>query len=98
MTHYKEFQLKLLEFGSKAYKLRWVFWIVGFAFGSISKLMGTKAILKTGIWVETKAVAHYSQLLSSVDWDLDTRRVIEKNQADEYGHINRWQKFIGKQD
>ena len=94
MTHYQDFQVKLLEFGSKPNKLRWLFWIVGFAFGSISKLMGSKAILKIGIWVETKAVAHYDKLLSSVDWDLETRGVIEKNQADEYGHINRWQKLI----
>ena len=98
MTHYQDFQVKLLEFGSKPSKLRWIYWIVGFALGSISKLMGSKAILKTGIWVETKAVAHYDKLLSSVDWDLDTRAVIEKNQADEYGHINRWRNFVSNLD
>ena len=94
MTHCQDFQVKLLEFGSKPSKLRWIYWIVGFALGSISKLMGSKAILKTGIWVETKAVDHYDKLLSSVDWDSGTRKVIEKNQADEYGHIDRWQKLI----
>ncbi len=98
MTHYQDFQVKLLEFGSKPNKLRWIYWIVGFALGSISKLMGSKAILKTAIWVETKAVAHYDKLLSSVDWDLDTRGVIEKNQADEYGHISRWRNFISNLD
>lgn len=94
ITHFQDFQVKLFEFGSKPSKLRWIYWIVGFTFGSVSKLMGSKAILKMGIWVETKAVAHYDKLLSSVDWDSDTRKVIEKNQADEYGHINRWQKLI----
>ena len=96
MTHYQDFQVKLLEFGSKPSKLRWIYWIVGFALGSISKLMGSKAILKTGIWVEAKAVDHYDELLSSVDWDPETRRVIEKDQADEYGHISRWQKLISR--
>ena len=40
--------------------------------------MGTKAILKTGIWVERKAAAHYGELLRSIDWDEDTRKVVEK--------------------
>ena len=81
-----------------SHKLRWIYWIVGFTFGSVSKLMGSKTILKMGIWVEARAVAHYDKLLSSVDWDTDTRRVIEKNQADEYGHINRWQKLMKNYD
>ena len=98
MTHYQDFQVKLFEFGFKPSKLRWIYWIVGFTFGFVSRLLGPKAILKIGIWVETKAVAHYDKLLSSVNWDSDTRRVIEKNQADEYGHINRWQKLIRNDD
>ena len=98
MSHYQDFQVKLLEFGFKPSKLRWIYWIVGFTFGSVSKLMESKTILKMGIWVEARAVAHYDKLLSSVDWDSDTRRVIEKNQADEYGHINRWQKLIRDHD
>ncbi len=90
MTHYQDFQVKLLEYGFKPSKLRWAFWLVGFG----SRLMGTKATLKTGIWVETKAVHHYDQLLNSIDWDEDSRRIIEKNQADEYGHINRWKNLL----
>ena len=66
----------------------------GFTFGIVSRLMGRKAILKTGIWVETKAVNHYSELLETIEWDEDTRKIIEKDQADEYGHINRWKKML----
>ena len=94
MTHYQDFQVKLLEYGFRPSKLRWAYWLVGFVFGFGSRLLGTKAILKTGIWVETKAVKHYDQLLNSIDWDEDTRRVIEKDQADEYGHINRWKNLL----
>jgi len=94
MTHLQDFQVKLYEFGWKPSVLRWVYWIVGFAFGFFSRLMGKKRVLKTGIWVETKAVHHYDKLLETIDWDEDTRRMIEKNQADEYGHINRWKKFL----
>ncbi|MBI4759212.1 MAG: demethoxyubiquinone hydroxylase family protein [Chloroflexi bacterium] len=94
MTHLQDFQVKLFEYGWKPSKIRWMYWIVGFTFGFFSRLMGRKAMLKTGIWVETKAVHHYDELLRTIDWDGDTRKVIEKNQSDEYGHINRWKKLL----
>lgn len=87
MTHIQDFQVKLFEYGCKPSKLRWVFWMVGFIVGFTSRLMGTKAILKAGIWLETQAVQHYDKLLKTIDWDEDTRKVIEKDQADEHGHI-----------
>jgi ubiquinone biosynthesis monooxygenase Coq7 len=94
MTHYQDFQVKLYEYGFRPSILRWAYWIVGFVFGFGSKLLGTKAILKTGIWVETKDVHHYAQLLNSVEWDEDTRKIIEKDQADEDGHISRWKSLL----
>jgi len=94
MTHYQDFQVKLYEYGFRPGIIRWAYWIVGFAFGFCSRLLGRKAILRTGIWVETKAVQHYAELLESIDWDEDTRKVIEKDQADENGHINRWRKLL----
>ncbi|MEK6546462.1 MAG: demethoxyubiquinone hydroxylase family protein [Nitrospinota bacterium] len=97
MTHIQDFQVKLYEYSGKPSKMRWAYWIVGFVFGFFSRLIGTKAILKTGLWVETKAVQHYNELLKTVNWDEDTRSVIEKNQADEYGHLKRWQKLLGQE-
>jgi ubiquinone biosynthesis monooxygenase Coq7 len=94
MTHYQDFQVKLYEFGFRPRLTRWMFWIVGFVFGFGSRLLGNKARLETGIWVETKAVHHYAQLLDTIDWDEETRKVIEKDQADEDGHINRWKTFL----
>jgi hypothetical protein len=47
-----------------------------------------------GIWVETKAVEHYGQLLESIDWDEETRGIIEKDLADECGHIERWKSLL----
>jgi demethoxyubiquinone hydroxylase (CLK1/Coq7/Cat5 family) len=94
MTHYQDFQVKLLEYGFRPSILRWAYWIVGFVFGFGSRLLGKKMILKTGIWVETKAVHHYGELLSSTDWDEDSRKIIEKDQADEYGHVNRWKSLL----
>jgi demethoxyubiquinone hydroxylase (CLK1/Coq7/Cat5 family) len=96
MTHLQDFQIKLYEYGFKPSKLRWLYWMVGFKFGLFSRLLGTKAILHTGIWVEKKAVRHYDVLLKEIDWDEETRKIIEKNQADEYGHIRRWGAFLKK--
>ena len=96
MTHLQDFQIKLFEYGYKPSLLRLLYWIVGFKFGFFSRLLGTKAILQTGIWVEKKAVRHYDVLLREIDWDEETRKIIEKYQADEYGHIKRWKAILKK--
>jgi demethoxyubiquinone hydroxylase (CLK1/Coq7/Cat5 family) len=94
MTHLQDFQIKLFEYGFKPSKLRWLYWIVGFKFGFFSRLLGKKVILRTGIWVEKKAIRHYDVLLREIDWDEETREIIEKDQADEYGHIKRWKALL----
>jgi ubiquinone biosynthesis monooxygenase Coq7 len=94
MTHLQDFQVKLYEYGFKPGIFRIAYLVVGFIFGFGSRLLGKKAILKTGIWVESKAVKHYAELLKNVDWDEQTRRMIEKDQADEDGHIARWRKML----
>jgi len=94
MGHYQDFQVKLYEYGFRPSILRGAYWLVGFVFGCGSRLLGRKAALKTGIWVESKAVHHYAQLLETIDWDDETCKVIEKNQADEDGHISRWKSVL----
>ena len=96
MGHYQDFQVKLYEFGFKPWKLRWAFWLVGFIVGFGSRILGPKAIFKVGIFVETKAVHHYAHLLETIDWDDESRKVVEKDQADEDGHIERWKKALEK--
>lgn len=93
MTHLQDFEVKLFEYGWRPSKLRCVYLMVGFVLGFFSRLMGTRQILKTGIWVETKAVYHYDELLRTIDWDNDTSSIVAKNQADEYGHIARWKQL-----
>jgi len=94
MTHLQDFQVKLFEYGFKPSKIRLLYWIVGLVLGFASRLLGMKAILKTGIWVERKAVRHYDELLQKIEWGEETRRVIQKDQADEEGHVNRWRSFL----
>jgi len=94
MGHYQDFQVKLYEYGFRPSLLRVFYWFLGYLLGVGSRLLGRRAVLKTGIWVESKAVQHYAHLLATVDWDDDTRRVIEKDQADEDGHIGRWKNML----
>jgi demethoxyubiquinone hydroxylase (CLK1/Coq7/Cat5 family) len=94
MTHMQDFQTKLYEYGFRPSKLRWMYWLVGYVFGLGSRMMGPRRVLNTGVWVETKAVHHYAELLRDVDWDDETRACIEKDQADEYGHIERWKRLL----
>lgn len=98
MTHLQDFQIKLFEYGFRPNRLRFLYWIVGFGFGFFSRLMGKRTALKTGIWVEAKAVRHYEKLLKEINWDEQTRGIIEKNQADEFGHLRRWKEQLNRQD
>jgi demethoxyubiquinone hydroxylase (CLK1/Coq7/Cat5 family) len=94
MTHTQDFHTKLYEHGLKPSKLRWAYWLVGYIFGLGSRVLGTRSMLRTGVWVEGKAVRHYAELLAAVEWDADTRAIIEKDQADEVGHIARWEGLL----
>jgi ubiquinone biosynthesis monooxygenase Coq7 len=90
MTHAQDIQVKLFEYRWRASVLRWAYWVVGLVVGVCSRIRGAKSVLRTDIWLETKAVRHYRELLDTIDWDADTRRVIERDRADEAGHVSRW--------
>lgn len=96
MTHQQDFAVKLYEYGTRPFIMRFCFYIVGMIIGLVSKSLGTAAILKTGIWVETKAVSHYKHILEDIDADKETTEIIEKDAADEFGHINRWKAMISR--
>jgi demethoxyubiquinone hydroxylase (CLK1/Coq7/Cat5 family) len=98
MTHMQDFQTKLYEHGLKPSKLRWTFWLVGYALGLGSRMCGSRCMLRTGAWAERKAVHDYGELLAGIEWDEDTRAVIEKDQADESGHIERWEYLLAHPD
>lgn len=93
-NHIQDFEVKLYEYGFKASIFRYFFGVVGFVLGTLTRLLGPKAILRLGVFVETKAVAHYAELLEHVEWDDETRATIEKDQADEDLHISRWSAML----
>ncbi len=95
MTHMQDFQTKLYEHGFKPSKLRWRYWLVGYALGLGSRMFGSRCMLKTSAWAERKAIRDYGEILADIDWDEDTRAVIEKDQADESGHVAHWEYLLG---
>jgi demethoxyubiquinone hydroxylase (CLK1/Coq7/Cat5 family) len=94
MTHIQDFQVKLSEYGWRPSKIRWAYWMVGLIIGLGSRLLGPRAILKTAVWLEKKAVHHYGELLKAIDWDEDLKRLIEADGLDEEGHVHRWQQLL----
>lgn len=94
LTHLQDFQTQLYEYGFRPSPLR-LFWQgVGVVFGLGSRWAGAERILKTGIWVESKAVEHYSRLLEAAPWEEASRRMLRKNQEDERGHIQTWRRLL----
>jgi len=90
MSHFQDFQVKTYEYGWYPALARFGYWWVGWFFGVTSRLRGRRAMLKTNIWLEEKAVSHYTHFLKEDIWDADTRQVLEKELADEVGHVARW--------
>lgn len=96
ITHLQDFQIKLAEYQSRPSIFRWPFYFVGMAIGLTSRLLGTNAILKAGIWTEKKATSHYSEILHNIEPDPETKKIIEKDALDEQAHINLWQSLLNK--
>lgn len=94
MTHFQDFQVKLFEHGCAPSRLRWMQWMAGMIIGIVSSLCGTKTILKCNIWLENKAICAYTEFIEDIDWDDQTRKIVEKDRADEMAHANRWKELL----
>lgn len=94
MTHVQDFQIKLYEYGAKPSLLRFFFGPAGCIIGFLSRLGGERRVLKTGVWVETKAVNDYQKIIDSAKWDEGTLKVIKKNLTDEHHHIKSMQERL----
>lgn len=96
MTHVQDFCTALYACGMTPSIFRMFWWTVGLVFGLGSRLMGPRMILKTGIWVESKAVHHYAELIDAADWDPQIRKTIAKDAEDEQIHIDTWKQLAGE--
>ena len=94
MGHVQDFQVKIFEYGYKPVWSRCFHWLIGWYLGISSRLKGQISILKMGIWTESRAIKHYDEILKSVEWDDDTRRIIEQDRTDEIHHLETWRAIL----
>jgi len=94
ISHVQDFQILLYEFGFGPSSLRFAFWIVGVLLGTGSRLAGGRAVPRMGIWTETKAVRHYSELIDSIRWDEKSLQILIRNRKDEEAHLSIWKKAM----
>lgn len=98
VTHHTDSMVLLLEFNGNEDILRLPFYIFGYVSGRLSRMMGTKYILKLAEWVERKAINHYEHLTDQVKWDKATYEYVFRMWEDEKVHQARWLYYMNHID
>ena len=94
--HVRDFDSRRQELGGSRSMLSPFYAVAGWLIGFIPSLLGQRAALKTGIWVEERAVKDYQRLLDRVPFDDESRALVERNQEDEREHIRMWEEAVAK--
>ncbi len=71
-----------------------LFQMAGKILGLFTRIIGKMFILKTDIWTERKAVEHYGAFLQRLNFDEESKALIQKNLEDEKVHIKTWENSI----
>ena len=98
MTHMQDFQLKLYEYGFKPSRLRWAQWWVGLRLRLWISPSGHSTDPEDRHLGKPRPSSTTSAYSKAADWDEETRAVVEKDQADEVGHLERWKDFLKNPD
>lgn len=98
VTHHTDSMVLLLEFNGDEDSLRLPFYIFGYVGGWMSRLLGTKYILRLAEWVERKAIEHYEHLAGDVKWDEATYEYVFRMWEDEKVHQARWLYYMSHID
>jgi demethoxyubiquinone hydroxylase (CLK1/Coq7/Cat5 family) len=96
--HERELASRRQELGGSPSMLSPFYALAGWLIGFLPSLLGQRAALKTGIWVEERAVKDYQQLLDRVPFDDESRALVERNQEEEREHIRMWEECLAKLD
>ena len=89
--HVDDLRGRIEELGGTTSSLGFFFRMAGKVLGFATTLLGKAFILKADIRLEKRAVKGYGGLLEKVNFDEESRTLIEKNIEDERAHIERWQ-------
>jgi demethoxyubiquinone hydroxylase (CLK1/Coq7/Cat5 family) len=96
--HERELASRRQELGGSPSMLSPFYAVAGWLIGFLPSLLGQRAALKTGIWVEERAVKDYQQLLDRIPFDDESRALVERNQEEEREHIRMWEECLAKLD
>jgi len=87
---------RVAELKGKGSFIGWFFALGGMMIGFVTRIMGKKRVMKTNIWVETKAVKDYGAFLQKVNFDEKSAALIKKNIGDEQRHVDNWTRILGE--
>jgi ubiquinone biosynthesis monooxygenase Coq7 len=94
--HVRDLTSRRQELGGSSSLLSPFYGLAGWLIGFVPSLLGQRAALKTGIWVEERAVKDYQRLLDRVAFDDESRALVQRNQGDEREHIRMWEESLAK--
>jgi len=98
LTHQTDSLGRLMEFGGRPTILRLPYYMVGWTMGRMSRLMGFRAMMRTGAWAEAKAIVHYEHLSAACQWHPETYQMLLRIWDDERIHHQRWLWFLEHPD
>jgi len=88
--HFDDLTSRVRDLGGTPSRLSPLFAVAGWMIGFLPTLAGKVPALKLDIWVEERAVRDYQGFLNRVNFDEESRALMEKNMADEEEHIRAW--------
>ena len=89
--HVDDLRKRIGELDGTTSSLGFFFQMAGKVLAFTSTLLGKKFVLKADIRFEKRAVKDYGAFLEKVNFDEESKALIEKNIEDERLHIERWQ-------
>jgi len=92
--HFDDLTSRVRDLGSTPSRLSPLFAVAGWIMGLLPALAGKVPALNLDIWVEERAVRDYQGFLNVVNFDDESRALMEKNMVDEEEHIRAWKESI----
>ncbi len=92
--HFADLASRVRDLGGTPSRLSPLFAVAGWIMGFLPAVVGKVPALKVDILVEERAVKDYQGFLNRVDFDDESRDIMERNMADEKEHIRAWKESI----
>jgi len=92
--HFADLASRVRDIGGTPSRLSPLFAVAGWIIGFLPAVVGKVPALKVDILVEERAVKDYQGFLNRVDFDDESREIMERNMADEKEHIRTWKESL----